>query len=131
LAQVDSGPYQITEYNALTSRPSHWLPCPTSVDCPSCKRKAGECCKNTNTGLTLFGKPHKTRIKLVRPMNAKPLTLGDKVLLRDILRTILGDDDLRRGFRGACVATTAEMNRVFKKLEQDINDEVGAIEKDS
>ena len=64
-------------------------------------------------------------------MNAKPLTLGDKVLLRDILRTILGDDDLRRGFRGACVATTAEMNRVFKKLEQDINDEVGAIEKDS
>lgn len=55
------------------------------------------------------------------------LTLGDRAILRDILRTILGDDDLRRGFRGSCVVTTRELARVHKKLEDGIDKEVGAI----
>ena len=55
------------------------------------------------------------------------LTLGDRVILRDILRTILMDDDLRRGFRGSCVLTTRDMNRLYKKLERGIDDEIGAI----
>ena len=55
------------------------------------------------------------------------LTLADKVILRDITRTILGDSDLLRGFRGSCVLTTRELERVNKKLEKGIDDEVGAI----
>ena len=37
------------------------------------------------------------------------------------------DDDLRRGFRGSCVVTTRELERVNKRLEKGIDDEIGAI----
>ena len=55
------------------------------------------------------------------------LTLGDRVILRDILRTILMDDDLRRGFRGSCVVTTRELERVHGRLDRGIDNEIGAI----
>ena len=55
------------------------------------------------------------------------LTLSDRVILRDILRTILMDDDLRRGFRGSCVVTTRELERVHGRLDRGIDNEIGAI----
>lgn len=55
------------------------------------------------------------------------LTLADKAVLRSILRTILCDDDLLRGFRNSCVLTTREIQRVHGKLDREFDDEVGAI----
>ncbi len=55
------------------------------------------------------------------------LTLGDRVILRDILRSILNDDDLRSIFRGSCVVTNKEIERLHRKLEKGINDETGAF----
>jgi len=56
------------------------------------------------------------------------LTLGDRVILRDIMRTIVMDADLRRGFRGSCVVTTRELERIHRKLDKGISNEVGAID---
>jgi hypothetical protein len=66
------------------------------------------------------------RIGGLIPMKVK-LTLGDRVILRDITRAILGDKDLLPRFRGSCVITTRDLQRVNKKLEKGIDNEIGAV----
>lgn len=57
----------------------------------------------------------------------KTLTLGERVIMRDILNTILGDDDLMRGFRNACVVSRGELNRLHQKLTVEIHDQLGSV----
>jgi len=46
------------------------------------------------------------------------LTVEDKIILRSIMDTILGDDDLRNGFK--YTASVREMNRVHGRLLKEI-----------
>jgi hypothetical protein len=57
------------------------------------------------------------------------LSLGERVILRDILGVIIEDDELRKGFRQACVVTTPELNRLWKKLNRAISDQLDSIDK--
>ena len=53
-------------------------------------------------------------------MKNKELTLEEKLLLRDILLVIRDDSDLRRGFRMQCDARVPEMNRIIKKITNQV-----------
>lgn len=51
-------------------------------------------------------------------MKNKTLTVEDKIALRSVLDIILGDDDLRRGFRPS--VSMRELNRIHGRLENEI-----------
>lgn len=55
------------------------------------------------------------------------LTIEDKIIMRDVLKTIINDDDLRKGFRQACVLTTRELIQLHMKLSREVSIELGAI----
>jgi hypothetical protein len=47
--------------------------------------------------------------------------------MRDILDVILGDDDLRRGFRQSCGVKVPVLKRLHRRLDQVVVRELDAI----
>jgi len=58
-----------------------------------------------------------TKTKAKQPVRMSSIPAKDVFVLRDIVNMILGDDDLRKGFRDV-VASTAEMKRASKSLDK-------------
>ena len=48
------------------------------------------------------------------------LTVEEKCVLRDILDTIVGDDDMRRGFRRYCNTNVPQMRKIMGKLNAQV-----------
>jgi hypothetical protein len=55
---------------------------------------------------------------------SKELTVDDKLAIANVLDTILGDDDLRHGFRVCSEVNVPTMKRIVKKLRGQVSAEL-------
>ena len=50
------------------------------------------------------------------------LTIDEKCLIKDILNTIMADDDLRKGFRSYCNTSVPQMRKIAGKLTDQVRE---------